>query len=59
MVSGRHLQQMVDKAWFVFDPLRIVPEGLAEKTLDVGLKLLPSPIRCLLIHNGSLLCLFS
>jgi hypothetical protein len=39
----------------------VVPESLAEKTLDVGLKLPPSLIRCLLIHghylpflNGSL-----
>jgi hypothetical protein len=51
---GRHLQQMVDKSRLIFDPLCIVPESLAEKTLYVGLKLLPSLIQFLLIHAHSL-----
>jgi hypothetical protein len=52
MTFGRHLQQLDDESRLVFYPLRIAPEGLAEKTLAVGLKLLPSLIRCLLIHGN-------
>ena len=50
MTSGRHLQQLDDESRLVFYSLRIAPEGLAEKTLDVGLKPLPSLIRCMLIQ---------
>lgn len=41
-VLGRHLQLMDDEARLVFDTLDIASEGLSEKSLDVGLKLLPS-----------------
>jgi hypothetical protein len=55
---GRHLQQLDDKSRLVFDsPLHIVPKGLAKKALYVSLKLLPSLIRCLLIHGNYLTCL--
>ena len=50
LMFGWHFQQPVDESRLVFDPLRVVPDGLAEKPLDMGLKLLPSLIRCLLIH---------
>jgi hypothetical protein len=50
MTLGRHCQ-MGDKSWSVFDALKIVPESPATKTLYVSLKLLPSLIRCLLIHG--------
>jgi hypothetical protein len=59
LMFRRHLQQPIDKSRLVFDPLRIVLDGLAEKTLDVRLKLLPSLIRCLLIHIDFLLFQFS
>ena len=50
MMFGRPLQKMDDKSRFVFDSLYIVPESQAQKALYVSLKLLPSLIRCLLIH---------
>jgi hypothetical protein len=50
LAFGRHLQHLDDESRLVFYPLRIAPEGLVEKTPDVGLKLLPSLIRCLLTH---------
>ena len=43
MMFGRHLQQS-DKLWLVFDSRYIVCESLAEKALNVSLKLLPSLI---------------
>lgn len=42
---------MDDKSWLVFDFLHIVHEGLAQKALNASLKLLPSLLRCLLIHS--------
>jgi hypothetical protein len=51
---GRSLQQLDDKSRLVFYPLCIARQSMAEKPLDVGLKLLPSPIRCLLIHGNYL-----
>ena len=50
LLFGRHLQHLDDESRLVFYPLRIAPEGLVEKILDVGLKLLPSLIRSLLTH---------
>jgi hypothetical protein len=50
MMFGRHLQQG-DKSWLVFDTLQIASEKSAQKALYVILKLLPSLIRCLLIHG--------
>ena len=54
MMFGRHLQQLDDKSRFVFDSLCIAPESLAKKALYVSPKLLPSLIRCLLIHGNHL-----
>ena len=54
MTFGRHLQHLDDKSRLVFDSLHIVPESLAQKALYVSLKLLPSLIRCLLIHGNYL-----
>jgi hypothetical protein len=51
MMCGRPLKKMDDKSRLVFDSLYIVPESLAQKALYVSLKLLPSLIRCLLIHG--------
>jgi hypothetical protein len=50
MTFGRHLQ-LGDKSRLIFDSLHIVPESLAKKALYMSLKLLPSLIRCLLIHD--------
>jgi hypothetical protein len=55
MTFGRHIKQMVHEAWLVLDFLRIAPYGLSKKPLDVCLKLLPSLIRCFLIHGNNLL----
>lgn len=52
---GRHLQHLDDESRLVFYPLRIASERLIEKNFYVGLKLLPSLIRCLLIHAHDLL----
>jgi hypothetical protein len=52
---GLYFQQMVKESRLVFYLLRVAPESLAEKALDVGLKLLPSLIRCPLIHCNYLL----
>jgi hypothetical protein len=52
---GRHIRQLSDETWFVFDSLHIGPESLPEKSLDVSLKLPPSLIRYLLVHIKCLL----
>jgi hypothetical protein len=39
----------------VFDPPAIALQRLSEKPLDIGLELLPSLIRCRLIHVSFLL----
>ena len=54
LFPGAGLSCSPPKTGLVFDPLPIAPEGLAEKPLDVGLKLLPTPFRCVLIHDGFL-----
>lgn len=54
---GPHLQKGDDEARLVFDAPYIVSERLSEKSLDVSLQLLPSLIRCLLIHVDFLLFL--
>jgi hypothetical protein len=59
LTFGLYFQQMVNESRLVFYPLRVAPESLAEKALDVGLKLLPSLIRCPLIHGNYLLMFFA
>jgi hypothetical protein len=53
LTFGRHLQQG-DESRLVFDSLHTICERLAKKALYVSLKLLPSLIRCLLIHGNYL-----
>jgi hypothetical protein len=57
MTFGRHHQQLGVKAWPVFDALQITTKRLVQKDLYAGLKLLPSLVRCLLIHGNYLLFL--
>src|SRR5512143_466657 len=54
-IPGRDLRRLNDKLGPVFESQTVTLKGLFKKSLDVGLKLPPSLIRCPLIHIDLLL----